>query len=186
MGQKEMEEKEREAIAYIRSNVDLEDTQVVEKLYHKLIKDNYFETQVGMEFLKELKQKRVAQARQSGKKESVKHRSKAQTIEQEQLEKRREAKRRAREAEKREQVRREQKEKRNLRFRVSVMANILLVLVIVAMFVISQTSDNITITNYEEKILDRYEAWEKELQAREAWIVEKEKELGSSASSVTD
>ena len=46
------------------------------------------------------------------------------------------------------------------------------------MMVLMYFSDNATIINYENKIIDRYEHWEQELKEREQAVKEKEKELG--------
>ena len=43
----------------------------------------------------------------------------------------------------------------------------LLVIMVVFMFAITLTSDSPTILDYEKKIVNRYEAWEQELDARE-------------------
>lgn len=43
----------------------------------------------------------------------------------------------------------------------------LLVIMMVSMFAITLTSDSPTILDYEKKIVNRYEAWEQELDARE-------------------
>ncbi len=70
-----------------------------------------------------------------------------------------------------------QKEPFKRRFAISVLINILLTLAIIAMFVITLTSNNPTIFNYENKILDQYSAWEQELTERENLIRAKEREL---------
>jgi hypothetical protein len=49
-----------------------------------------------------------------------------------------------------------------------------LLLCVVGMFYVNSTINSPTILNYEEKILDKYSAWEQELTAREAAVKEKE------------
>lgn len=61
--------------------------------------------------------------------------------------------------------------------RVSILANILLLGMVVAMFVISFTGSSPTVLNYEHALQNRYSQWEQELSEREAAIREKEKEL---------
>ncbi len=45
---------------------------------------------------------------------------------------------------------------------------------------ITATSDNATILNYESKLIDRYEHWEEELKEREAKVREREEAAGIS------
>ena len=46
------------------------------------------------------------------------------------------------------------------------------------MFAITATSGTATVLNYEQKLIDRYEGWEQELNEREAAVKEREEELG--------
>lgn len=57
-------------------------------------------------------------------------------------------------------------------------AIVVLVIIVVAMFAISLTSGSTTILNYENKIIDKYEEWELELQQREEAVKEREEALG--------
>lgn len=61
--------------------------------------------------------------------------------------------------------------------RTLIIINIGLVILIVIMFIISTTSSNPTVLNYERVLQNRYSEWEKELTEREQIIREKEKEL---------
>ncbi|CDF41499.1 putative uncharacterized protein [Roseburia sp. CAG:182] len=63
----------------------------------------------------------------------------------------------------------EQKEKTDFKKRYQTLTVIcaLLVIMVVSMFAITLTSDSPTILDYEKKIVNRYEAWEQELDARE-------------------
>lgn len=63
------------------------------------------------------------------------------------------------------------------RLRKSVILNIFLVIMVIAMFVITLTGKNPNILNYERVITDKYAGWEQELTEREAVIREKEREL---------
>lgn len=53
------------------------------------------------------------------------------------------------------------------RLKVAIVTNVILVLIIITMFVITTTSNNINILNYQEKIEDKYASWEQELTERE-------------------
>lgn len=54
---------------------------------------------------------------------------------------------------------------------------VVLVVIVAAMFAISLTSGSTTILNYENKIINKYEAWEQELQQREDAVKERENAL---------
>lgn len=63
------------------------------------------------------------------------------------------------------------------KFLISFGLNIILVILVVAMFVIALNSDNPNILNYKQVIVDEYASWEQELTEREKAIREKEKSL---------
>jgi hypothetical protein len=46
------------------------------------------------------------------------------------------------------------------------------------MFVITSTTNNATVLNYETEIINRYEDWEQDLNEREQKVKEREEELG--------
>ena len=48
---------------------------------------------------------------------------------------------------------------------------------VLAMIFIMRNSDNATILDYENKVIDRYEHWQEELQEREEELEEREEEL---------
>lgn len=53
------------------------------------------------------------------------------------------------------------------RLKLAFISNVILVIVIIAMFIITTTSNNVNILNYQEKLENRYAAWEQELTERE-------------------
>lgn len=67
-----------------------------------------------------------------------------------------------------------------MKLRTSVFVNIVLVVLVIVLFIISQTGNNPTILNYKTKIINQYSAWEQELQEREQAVEEKEAQLGIS------
>jgi len=67
-----------------------------------------------------------------------------------------------------------------MKLRTSVFVNIVLVVLVIVLFIISQTGNNPTILNYKTKIINQYSAWEQELQEREQAVEEKETRLGIS------
>lgn len=63
-------------------------------------------------------------------------------------------------------------------FGISVAMNVILVILIMAMFLITVYSDNPNITNYRSRILNEYASWEQDLRAREREVRARERELG--------
>ena len=69
------------------------------------------------------------------------------------------------------------KDKLKSKYRISVMLNIILVCMVAAMFAIALNAKSPNILNYEKALINKYSEWEQELNAREAQIREKEKEV---------
>lgn len=63
------------------------------------------------------------------------------------------------------------------KLKMSIWINIILVLVVIALFGIAFTSDSPNIINYKQNILNEYSQWEQDLSERESIIREKEREL---------
>lgn len=63
------------------------------------------------------------------------------------------------------------------KFQVSVIINILLLLLVIAMFWVALQSKNPNILNYKQAITNQYAEWDQELTEREKVIREKEREL---------
>lgn len=67
------------------------------------------------------------------------------------------------------------------KLRISIGINVLLVILVIVLFIISQTGNNPTILNYKTKIINEYSVWQKELDEREQMIEQREAELGITA-----
>lgn len=63
-------------------------------------------------------------------------------------------------------------------FSYSVILNIILIILIAAMFVVAIKADNPNMLNYKTAVLNEYSEWEQELTQRENAVREKESELG--------
>lgn len=63
------------------------------------------------------------------------------------------------------------------KLRISVIANVILVFLVVAMFIITMKGENVNAINYRSAIINEYASWEKELTERENAVREKEAEL---------
>ena len=80
------------------------------------------------------------------------------------------------------------KSKRNFKktfkyeYKISLIVNVILILLVVAMFIITLKADNPNMINYRTAIINEYSSWEEELNSREKVIRDKERELGISPS----
>lgn len=177
-------EKERKGILYTRQNLDMGDPEAVLMVYNRILKDKMFVTPVGYAFLRELQDYLTASPAIRSEQihpldfKPVINRVKEEDKESARLHKK-EAKRRSKEREKERKSRRKEQEKNGSkqdgdrfksRFINSMIVNVALFLVVIAMFLMMYFSDIPTILNYENKLIDRYENWEKELEQREMRI----------------
>ena len=163
---------ELNAIKYVSAKTNTKDPKQVYNLYNKIIERKLFSTQIGMNYLKQLQTFLY--------KSSEIPNDKIQPIPinadtQEALYKRKE------------QLE-FKSELRNLSIQVAkyrnnfiraMVLNIILVIVIIAMFVILKTSSNPNILNYEVTIQNRYAQWQQELQSEEASLKAREHELNN-------
>lgn len=62
-------------------------------------------------------------------------------------------------------------------YKISLIVNIILILMVIAMFIISLKAENPNMINYRTAILNQYSEWEQELNEREAAVKQKELEL---------
>lgn len=64
------------------------------------------------------------------------------------------------------------------KYRTSLIFNTILGIAVIIILYLATTGDNVNIINYENKIIDKYEAWEQELTERESTVKEYEKTYG--------
>lgn len=180
--QEKLARHEAETIRYIRDHTRMDDPDVVLALYNKLILKEIFVTPVGFDFLRRLQEylytipyiKRedilpIPVYKETGapsaeKPDKKQNRSKVQK-----------EKQKAKVVQK--HNRKENRDYRKL-FHISTFFAVVFALALIGMFVITWISkDNVTIFNYENKIVDKYETWESQLQEREAQLQEREEAL---------
>ena len=163
---------ELNAIKYVSAKTNMKNPKQVYNLYNKIIERKLFSTQIGMNYLKQVQTFLY--------KSSEIPNDKIQPIPinadtQEALDKRKE------------QIE-FKSELRNLSIQVAkyrnnfiraMVLNIILVIVIIAMFVILKTSSNPNILNYEVTIQNRYAQWQQELQSEEESLKAREQELNN-------
>lgn len=176
-------QKELEGIRYIRSQTDMDDPDVVLQLYNSLILKEVFVTPVGFDFLRQLQEylNTIPYIKNEDILPIPVYRP--ELIEEEDSEEEREL--RAKAAKRRQKKQRELKAQQKRKNRdyhgayvVSTFFAVVFAMIIIGMFAITYFSDdNVTILNYENKIIDKYEEWQKSLDEREQQLDERESEL---------
>ena len=177
--EEELAKKEQEGVKYIRSKTDMDKPEMVLQIYNKMIEQNFFVTAVGNSYLKELQEylHTIPFIRNEDVQPiPVRHPAIEKEIRKERIKQRVQQKNMK---SKLEEVKRSSDNSVLARkYKLSMMINLILVCCIIGMFLISMTSSNPTVLNYEAKLLDKYATWEQDLTEREQEIRVKESELG--------
>lgn len=179
--EEELAKKEQEGVKYIRSKTDMDKPEMVLQIYNKMIEQNFFTTAVGYSYLKELQEYLHTIPFINNEEVQpipVRHSAFEKEIRKERIKQREQQKNM--QSKLNEVKRSSNNSVIGRKYKLSVMINLILVCCIVGMFIVSMTSSNPTILNYEAKLLDKYASWEQELTEREQEIREIESELGIS------
>ncbi|MCR4955356.1 MAG: hypothetical protein K6A30_01560 [Lachnospiraceae bacterium] len=184
--------RELEGVRYMKERLDMSDPEAVLSIYNRILRDKMFSTPVGYAFLRELQEylqtslaikeseilplnfQPVIQRAAQEDKEAIKLQKEKNREKHKQEERMRKKKQRRK---KREKINEDGERYRSL-FINSLIVNIALAIVVVALFVIMHFSNIPTILNYENKLIDRYETWEQELDKREKLIERYEEKYG--------
>lgn len=163
-----MAQEELEKIEKLEPKIGQADIELLYKLYNKSIEKRSFQTPVGLEFM--LKVKKILDNNPNTPGEVVPiplyttfdltTRREQQAIE------------------KRQQFMVKKKEDANKKLNISIWINVILAIMVIAMFVIANTGNNPNILNYENAVINKYAEWEQELRERENRIVHYENEYG--------
>ncbi|MCI5872095.1 MAG: hypothetical protein PUJ55_16065 [Clostridiales bacterium] len=169
-------EKEVEGVKFIKEKMEMDKPEVVLEIYNKMVRQNLFETAVGFSYLKDLQE--YLQSIPFVNKEEILPIQVQHPILEEQM-------RGNRVASKPKQPEKVKERYVNIdyknRYRIMRGIAVVLLVCVAAMFAISATVGSPTILNYEQELINRYAEWEQELNEREAWITEREAELGKKA-----
>ena len=175
--------KEMEGIRYLRTKLDRDNPEQVLLVYNQAVDQQLFATPVGYYFLKELQDflitipfikdedihrititERMTETFEKSRKKTVQEKKKQAVRQYEDERKLREKKIHAKNTD------------YKARFAVALVFVFLLLAMVVAMFAINVVSkDNVTIINYENQLINKYEEWEKELEERENELNERER-----------
>lgn len=150
---------------YFEEKLNGRSTQNILSVYDKIIDEKVFSTPVGWEYLRSLQEK----LHMAGVPEErirplpmyvvFAHKEEAESSVFERIR----------------PTRKKSRDKRNLQ--ISLMVNVFLAILVIAMFFITLTGDNPNIINYKNAITNQYAAWEQELTEREQKLREKEAEI---------
>lgn len=175
-------QREIDGIRYVKEHTRMDDPETVLKVYCQLINQKLFETPVGYHFLSTMQEylmtvpyfmtenippipvaapkrsQRAAQTSGSGTLET-KEKQNTKVVK---------------------KVVTEKKVKNinfKMRFRASFFINVILVLIVAGMFIVTSTSGNINIVNYENALIEKYEKWEVRLEEKEEQLKQREEEV---------
>lgn len=158
--------KEQETVAYIRSNTNLSNVQVVAKLYTSLIEKETFDTIIGYSFLEELRQILLKDSRVTEEalpaipvkvKDAILLKESAANVKADRY--------------------KALYEKSESKKKISMIANIMLALIIIAMMVLTLVTGNTSEDKVRTEILNEYSSWKQELEQKEKELLNKEDEL---------
>lgn len=163
---------EIEKIKYIAGRMNMNNPRGVLAVYDKLITSGIFVTPVGYEYLRTLQNflYKSSEIPDDAVKEIPVPISYTRALN-------------IRSEERDEKINR-QREARTLRktfrteYKISLIVNIILILMVIAMFIITLKAENPNMINYRTAILNQYSEWEQELSERERAIKARELELG--------
>ena len=150
------------------------DDDMLYKVYNRSIEKNTFRTPVGLEFMKALK-KKLEKSRKI-KDEVLPIPVSVNNLEIKEA------------SEKEDDIKKVKNDakKYSAFFKWSLFVNAILVIVVIALFVITSTSDNPNIINYENALIDKYSSWESELNEKDKTLRAKERELDERERAITD
>ena len=173
---RELAETEYSSIQYINGKIENRSAETILSVYQGAIERRMFRTPVGYAYLHDLQKKMVSMGMPKEKIPPIPLMQvfdNSATVE---------------DKPRREVVANKRKKRNELREknRILVIANIVLILLVIALFAISLKGSTPNMLNYRSAIINEYLSWEQELSLREGQIREKEKELGISSPEETE
>ena len=167
--------KEAEAIDYLRAKTDFSNMNNLMKLYDRILDRDMMETVVGIEFLKEIREKLIS----SGMFTEEQVRPVPLLPEVKKMKKRKEIQKRSRE-----RTLLERSEQQNTVLKVVCF---FLVVLVIGMFVILLTGKRSPLAiRYEEQLINKYASWATEIQEKEEYLREYVRKLEQQGITVPD
>lgn len=157
--------KEQETIEKLRENIAGSNKEETLQLYNKMISKNYFSTPIGYAFLKEIRDGLVSFYGEENVPKIPVPRAKVaknkNMISKEEYD----------------SLKEDYEKQKSVKTKLIIVI-IALVVLVFGMILIALTNNNVGYFRTEEKVLDKYSAWEEDLKEREQIIRDKEEELG--------
>ena len=157
---------EQDKIGYLEKRMRYDRPESVLSIYNKAIEQRIFQTPVGFQYLQSLKDFLMEHDLGEHARGIPLYQLYSYNIKEE-----------VEQHVARKRVQSSQYKELRSKLRKSVLLNIVLVLLVIAMFAITMTGKTENILNYEKAVTDRYASWEQDLTEREAAVREKESEL---------
>lgn len=167
---------ELKKIQYLESKIDYADTRKVQAIYEKAVRENIFQTPVGLFYLKGI--------RDFLTREDVRYEEVLPAVPVKSLiggatkEKDEGTPAKTKTAEKkREERRKKELQDKGQKLYLSILINCVLAIAVIVMFWIAMQSEQPNILNYEKALKNRYASWEQELTEREKELRARELEI---------
>lgn len=157
---------ELKKIQYLNQNMNYSNIEKVQKLYDKMLDEKQFKTPVGWTYMLNIRELLL---KADIPEEDVRP-VPLYTVFTYDAMKEAPTKQRVKPAPKK-------KEPYKVRFRSSVIMNVLLIICVIIMFIIALKGETPNIINYKNNIINQYSSWDQELTERENAVREKEREL---------
>lgn len=171
----ELAKRELEGVKFIKQKTDLKNPATVLQVYQNLIRQDLFETPIGYCFLKELRDYLLMiPAVRNEEVAAITIRYPEHGEEKKRQKKEHQTREKAKSKDKKEH--REKNADYKTRCHFFMITTLILAISVATMMVLAGTSDHINILNYENKIIDKYSAWEQELEEREQQLKELEEQ----------
>lgn len=173
----ELAKNEMQKVSYIKNQTKMDDPDVVLALYNKLLDKNLFQTVVGMRFLCELQE--YLHTIPYIKNESIMpipvmekiHKKPEKPVKSAKADK-------AKKTPKAKKTEKNEKKEYKTAYRIALFFAVVFGVAVIGMFsILALSKDNLTIINYENQLINKYEQWENDLRERENAIYQKEQQL---------
>lgn len=156
---------ELKKIHFFDTKMDYTNTENVLMLFQKILEERVFRTQVGMDYLRRLQslleERGVEPERIPVIPINAVYRPHMPAQQRSQTAKR---------------VEMHEKKNEHVLLRYSIVINVAMVVLVIALFVITLKSDNPNILNYEKALVNKYASWEQNLSERENKVREAERQ----------
>lgn len=166
----EQAEREAEGIRFIQEKIDKNEPRTVLEIYNQVVRQKMFVTAVGQAYLRDLQEylRAVPEIAEEDILPIPAERMKKVTIQEH-------PKKQMPSQKSHVDVKAKNVDYKK-KFHTAFILDIAFIVCIIFMFLINLTSNNVTILNYETKLIDKYEQWENELEEREQMLDEREQE----------